>query len=102
MSAVPSGRSGAERRVAASSSRLPMTLCWIVLLAFARSAFALQPPATVDTVPAAWRRQPMPWLSHAGQPRPWRDDKRLTPYFAPGYPDDVQVIFANPDTTADP
>ena len=40
----------------------------------------------------------MPWLTHAGQPRPWRDDPRLAGLAAPGYPDDFQVGFPNPDS----
>ena len=40
----------------------------------------------------------MPWETHAGQPRPWRDDPRLRGKNEPGYPDDFQVSFANPDS----
>lgn len=40
----------------------------------------------------------MPWESHAGQARPWRQDQRLAKWGEPGYPDDFQVRFANPDS----
>jgi len=40
----------------------------------------------------------MPWQTHAGEARPWRTDPRLAGSFEPGYPDDVLVIFGNPDS----
>jgi hypothetical protein len=46
-----------------------------------------------------WRTRLVPWETHAGQARPWRGDRRLTGYAAPGYPDDFQVLFANPDSS---
>jgi hypothetical protein len=45
-----------------------------------------------------WRLHVMPWETHAGQPRPWRDDPRLNGKNEPGYPDDFLVSFANPDS----
>jgi len=45
-----------------------------------------------------WRYHLMPWLTHAGQPRPWRTDRRLTSYVEQGYPDDVLVLFGAADT----
>jgi hypothetical protein len=47
-----------------------------------------------------WRTRLMPWVTHAGQPRPWRSDVRLARYTAPGYPDDFQVLFPSPDSAA--
>jgi hypothetical protein len=40
----------------------------------------------------------MPWVTHAGQPSPWRTDRRLTSYFEQGYPDDVLVRFGAADS----
>jgi len=40
----------------------------------------------------------MPWLTHAGQPRPWRTDRRLAGYGERGYPDDVLVLFNPTDS----
>jgi hypothetical protein len=45
-----------------------------------------------------WQQRLMPWETHAGQPRPWRDDARLAGKSEPGYPDDFPVYFANPDS----
>lgn len=44
----------------------------------------------------------MPWLTHAGQPRPWRTDARLAAFNEPGYPDDFQVSFAGSDSVPKP
>jgi hypothetical protein len=49
--------------------------------------------AQADRLPP-WRTHLMPWLTHAGQPRPWRADTRLAPFNESGYPDDFQVYFA--------
>jgi hypothetical protein len=46
----------------------------------------------------AWRTRLVPWASHFGQDEPWIRDARLARYTTPGYPDDFQVLFANPDT----
>jgi hypothetical protein len=40
----------------------------------------------------------MPWQPHAGLAHPWRRDSRLARWGEPGYPDDYQVLFANPDS----
>lgn len=40
----------------------------------------------------------MPWQTHSGQARPWRFDGRLAPFVEQGYPDDVLVLFGNPDS----
>jgi len=45
-----------------------------------------------------WRTYLMPWLTHAGQPRPWRTDRRLAGYVEQGYPDDVLVLFGGADS----
>ncbi len=42
----------------------------------------------------------MLWEWYTGQPAPWRADPRLGGRFAPGYKDDVQVLFLNPDSAA--
>src|SRR3984957_7223158 len=47
-----------------------------------------------------WRTRLMPWEWHDGLPAPWRSDPRFTGRFAPGYQDDVQVLFLNPDSAA--
>src|SRR5687767_11019562 len=59
------------------------------LLALQASAQTPEPP---------WRTRLMPWGTHAGQPRPWRNDSRLRGQAAPGYPDDYRVLFLNPDS----
>lgn len=58
-----------------------------------RAAVFAQAPETTP-----WRTRLVPWQTHAGQDRAWRGDPRLAPYAAPGYPDDFQVLFANPDS----
>lgn len=45
-----------------------------------------------------WQVHLMPWVTHAGQPRPWRTDQRLAGLNEPGYPDDFLVAFRNPDS----
>jgi hypothetical protein len=45
-----------------------------------------------------WRTQLIPWDMYGVERRPWRDDRRLAPHVAPGYPDDFRVLFANPDS----
>ncbi len=45
-----------------------------------------------------WRTHVMPWLTHTGQPRPWRTDRRLAGYGEQGYPDDVLVLFSGADS----
>jgi hypothetical protein len=45
-----------------------------------------------------WRVHVTPWESTAEDARPWRSDARLAGRSEPGYPDDFQVRFANPDS----
>jgi len=52
----------------------------------------------VGDVQPPWRTYLMPWVTHSGQPRPWRVDRRLAGYAEQGYPDDVLVLFAEADT----
>jgi hypothetical protein len=63
-------------------------------------AVSVCPPAAGAQASGAppWRSRLVPWQSRAGQERPWRSDWRLARYVAPGYPDDFQVVFANPDS----
>jgi hypothetical protein len=56
------------------------------------------PTRTVPIPP--WRTHLMPWEWHSGLPAPWRSDPRLAGRFAPGYDDDVQIVFLNPDSAA--
>ena len=45
-----------------------------------------------------WRTRLIWWGPTAEEPHPWRTDSRLTRFGEPGYPDDFQVWFANPDS----
>lgn len=56
------------------------------------------PPCGAQAPAPPWRGRLMPWQTHAGQPRPWREDPRLAGRAAPDYPDDFQVAFLNPDS----
>ena len=66
------------------------------MLAASVSPLAAGAAQTPEAPP--WRTRLVPWQTHAGQERAWRSDPRLAPYAAPGYPDDFQVLFANPDS----
>jgi len=63
-------------------------------------AVATRAPEQQTSAAPPWRFHLMPWLSHAGQVRPWRVDRRLEAYREPGYPDDAIVLFLNPDSLA--
>jgi hypothetical protein len=72
--------------------RLP-ALQYLVLIVLCASPET----ARAQAVPP-WKAQLMPWETHAGQPRLWRDDRRLSGRAAPGFLDDFPVVFANPDS----
>ena len=67
---------------------MPGAVALLLLLAPAAAPAQGAPP---------WTQRLMPWETHAGQPRPWRDDARLAGRSEPGYPDDFPVYFANPE-----
>jgi hypothetical protein len=78
--------------------------CAAVVLACSASAVgqaqtAVPLPAASRTAPA-WQVRVMPWPASRGGSAPWQSDPRLAGFFAPGYDDDVQVMFANPDSAA--
>jgi len=53
--------------------------------------------AQAKSVPL-WQTRPIWWGPTAEEPHPWRADPRLKRFGEPGYPDDFQVFFANPDS----
>jgi hypothetical protein len=59
------------------------------------SAEEPHPPA-VSAGPR-WQSHLVLWPKEDGEGTPWRNDPRLKGRFAEGYPDDVQVLFVNPD-----
>lgn len=69
-----------------------------LLMVCALAVNARSLPAQQTQAQPPWRSHLMPWLTHTGQPRPWRTDARLAKFVERGYPDDVLVLFANPDS----
>lgn len=49
-------------------------------------------PQVPDSTPE-WQKRLMPWMSHAEQERPWRDDVRIYRYLHKQFRDDAQVLF---------
>ena len=85
----PTRRCGCPGLLADQAARLIVAVVLLMSVADHAGAQPSAPP---------WRIHLIPWVTHAGQLRPWRDDPRLAGRAAPGYPDDFQVTFLNPDS----
>ena len=72
--------------------------CLRALQCLALTLLVASPQSARAQAAPPWKTRLMPWETHAGQPRPWRDDRRLTGRAASGFPDDFPVAFANPDS----
>lgn len=47
-----------------------------------------------------WRQEFVVWPASENEPKPWRSDPRLKGrFFSEEYPDDIEVVFVNPDRT---
>lgn len=55
---------------------------------------------TSDSSGPPWRNRLVLWRKQPDERTPWRDDARLRGRFNAGFPDDIQVLFLNPDPAA--
>src|SRR5258705_8382248 len=76
----------------------PLRQCAVIFLLLAAMFGAPDTLAAQATGVPPWRTRLVLWETTAEDRRPWREDPRLARFGEPGYPDDFQVLFANPDS----
>jgi hypothetical protein len=78
-------------RAMAASVIMGIVLPAFLFLAGPGPAAAQEPP---------WRDRLILWRKQPDERTPWRDDPRLRGHFNVKFPDDIQVLFHNPDPAA--
>lgn len=85
-------------------TRLSLVSLGVFLVSLLIPALALPAPPALkpsDTSGPSFKNRLTLWPKNLDQPKPWRDDPRLKDqFYGPDLPDDIKVLFLNPDLKA--